>query len=521
MTRLTNIALIMLAFTLTAAAQQRIVSVDPDHAWQDEIVEVWIVGEGTHFTFNQECRVIGTALVHDNENINGGNLRIMNDELMAATFNIPNDATTGPWDVEVRQDRQYGLVSLEDGFNIQNRTMLLVPEEYRTILEAVTMADEGDTILVAPGEYSGSFSFDGKPIVLASHYILEGREAYIDSTILDGAGAFTVIVFENGESNDAHLVGFTIQNGLGSFGGGIYCNTFSSPSISNCKIINNNGRAIGGGVYCYGGSNPIVRNCLIAGNSTAVKGGGIACRSDSRPVFINCTITDNEAENGGGALYCLSGGEPVFVNSIFWGNSAQQVLFNDSGSPNSVYFNTCDIQGGEESIETSGNGSAELESCFDSDPLFREPDSLDYALEPGSPCIDTGIARFVLEGDTLIDLVEGDYIGEMVDVGAYEFDPRHAENETGYTPANFKLEALFPNPFNSNTTIAFSLEARSEVTVSVYDLAGKIIDDLTSNVMDTGRHEISWDASGCTLGIYLISVEVNGQRIVRKALYLK
>ncbi len=51
---------------------------------------------------------------------------------------------------------------------------------------------------------------------------------------------------------------------------------------------------------------------------------------------------------------------------------------------------------------------------------------------------------------------------------------------------------VFPNPFNPQTEISFSLPACSEVTLSIYDLRGRKIDTLVSGFLTAGTHTVKW-----------------------------
>lgn len=53
----------------------------------------------------------------------------------------------------------------------------------------------------------------------------------------------------------------------------------------------------------------------------------------------------------------------------------------------------------------------------------------------------------------------------------------------------------FPNPFSSETTIVFDLEQRSPVTVQLYDMSGRLVNQLADAVYGPGRHTLQWDAT--------------------------
>jgi len=112
----------------------------------------------------------------------------------------------------------------------------------------------GETILVYPGTYFENINYNGKNITVASLYLTTQDYSYVHSTIIDGNQNGSVVIFVNGESSNAVLCGFTIQNGSGysfgssSIGGGIYCKEVN-PTIKNC-IIKENAAGSGGGICC-------------------------------------------------------------------------------------------------------------------------------------------------------------------------------------------------------------------------------------------------------------------------------
>lgn len=61
------------------------------------------------------------------------------------------------------------------------------------------------------------------------------------------------------------------------------------------------------------------------------------------------------------------------------------------------------------------------------------------------------------------------------------------------TPAVVSALSNHPNPFNPTTTVSFSLPADGAVDLAVYDLAGRRVRTLVSDVMPAGRHAVAWD----------------------------
>jgi hypothetical protein len=81
-----------------------------------------------------------------------------------------------------------------------------VPEDQPSIQAAINTANNGDTVLVAPGTYFENLFFSGRAITVKS-------SAGADSTIIDGGGELPVASFQSGEGQGTVLNGFTIRNG--------------------------------------------------------------------------------------------------------------------------------------------------------------------------------------------------------------------------------------------------------------------------------------------------------------------
>jgi hypothetical protein len=76
--------------------------------------------------------------------------------------------------------------------------------------------------------------------------------------------------------------------------------------------------------------------------------------------------------------------------------------------------------------------------------------------------------------------------------------PRH-----GYAPTQCVLNQNYPNPFNPLTTIEYELQHISNVNLSVYDVLGRKVCVLVNEKRDAGVHEIEFDGSGLSSGVYL------------------
>jgi len=153
----------------------------------------------------------------------------------------------------------------------------------------------------------------------------------------------------------------------------------------------------------------------------------------------------------------------------------------------------------------------------------------------GSDCADEcGYCGIAVWGDDPTTLVkdgasEGEplYLCLMSETGSESLDACWQEGSAVYikdgfliasldgsptvkSPSEFLLSEPYPNPFNSTTSIRFSLSIEGMVRLSVYDLEGREVAKLIDKRLTSGEHEVIWDASSQPSGLYLVRLECAG-----------
>ncbi len=89
-------------------------------------------------------------------------------------------------------------------------------------------------------------------------------------------------------------------------------------------------------------------------------------------------------------------------------------------------------------------------------------------------------------------------------------------------PDDYYLSQNYPNPFNNITRLAFGMVEKGDVSIWVYDLSGRIVTTLINGEVNAGNHEVIWEASSTTSGIYLIKMQTSsGFKAVRKVMLIK
>ncbi len=105
------------------------------------------------------------------------------------------------------------------------------------------------------------------------------------------------------------------------------------------------------------------------------------------------------------------------------------------------------------------------------------------------------------------------------------FDDNYAPSSINDTKSGivrqFNLLQNYPNPFNPTTTIPFEISKASNVRIRVFDMAGKKVADLCDEFFQTGKHEISFNASNLSSGIYFYSIQADNFTTTRKMTILK
>jgi hypothetical protein len=165
-------------------------------------------------------------------------------------------------------------------------------------------------------------------------------------------------------------------------------------------------------------------------------------------------------------------------------------------------------------------GTARLVYLDSDDAVLSRGDSVDV-----SPLQNLAFSQAVSlpENTASVELRVYDETG--VEIGV--LDSSSVEDLTSIAPdvatqiSAFTLNQNYPNPFNASTAISFQIDRRMPVKLSIYDLAGRARAILADRIYDQGSHRVIWNAANFQSGLYLIRLESDGLRIVRKCMLLK
>lgn len=102
-------------------------------------------------------------------------------------------------------------------------------------------------------------------------------------------------------------------------------------------------------------------------------------------------------------------------------------------------------------------------------------------------------------------------IGELTSV-------MDSENEV---PTSFELGQSYPNPFNSSTTIIYSLPRSTHVTLKVYNMKGQEIETIMNEKQEAGVHKIKWKPSNLSSGVYVYRLKAGEFTETKKLILLR
>ena len=88
-------------------------------------------------------------------------------------------------------------------------------------------------------------------------------------------------------------------------------------------------------------------------------------------------------------------------------------------------------------------------------------------------------------------------------------------------PNEFNLYQNYPNPFNPESVIRFDLPKNTHVKITVYNILGTRVKVLTNKIMTAGTHQITFNATGLSSGVYVYSIITKEFRDTKKAIILK
>jgi len=95
------------------------------------------------------------------------------------------------------------------------------------------------------------------------------------------------------------------------------------------------------------------------------------------------------------------------------------------------------------------------------------------------------------------------------------------EVESNTQPQTFKLHQSYPNPFNPTTTIGYELPQNTAIKLEVFNVLGQRVATLVDGVQPSGFHEVRFDASSLSSGLYLYRLTTESFSETKRMMLIK
>jgi Family of unknown function (DUF5689)/Secretion system C-terminal sorting domain len=158
--------------------------------------------------------------------------------------------------------------------------------------------------------------------------------------------------------------------------------------------------------------------------------------------------------------------------------------------------------------------------------IFSGQDTLDLRIVKTNTSL---LGKNIPTGDLNIAGVLTQYCNSAPYAGGYQLIPRDSADITTLTAIEgnegklfkYQLYQNYPNPFNPETIIAYSVPKESRVILTVFNILGQKIKTLVDQKKPAGTHQVKFDGTGLSSGVYFYCVNAGDYFQVRKMLLLK
>ena len=233
---------------------------------------------------------------------------------------------------------------------------------------------------------------------------------------------------------------------------------------------------------------------------------------------ISCAdVNGDSAVDIVGAVY--GGGYEIFLGNGYGFFGAGSYI-DCSGNTDRLYVADLDDDGDPDIALTGTSIDSVFVAVNDGSGSFSSPSAY-YAGGDGD-----FIIAIELNGDNDTDLVVSHAGLNTISVLISGQVSGVGDSDYATLPETLELSCNYPNPFNPQTTITFSLERDEWAAVSVFELTGRRVALLTDRTFDAGTHSLTWsgrDEAGRSMpsGTYIVRLETESNVQARKVMLLR
>jgi hypothetical protein len=237
-------------------------------------------------------------------------------------------------------------------------------------------------------------------------------------------------------------------------------------------------------------------------------------------------------EVGSELVYPSSDGMARTVVSLSEENVLPTAIASWDVNPHAFEFNgTIDM-----SIDSHADFDGDYIGVFVGDECRGISERTEFPLD-GSYYYSTLVYSNIIEGEKLTFKYYSSLDDEIVQYAeAIEFTANMIVGN-GFSPfglsrivtldlEEYSLSEAYPNPFNPTTTLSFSVPTEGNVSLSIYDIAGRLVSTLVDGSLKQGYHSVTWnglDSNGHTVssGMYIYALQGEDISITKKMVLMK
>jgi hypothetical protein len=139
---------------------------------------------------------------------------------------------------------------------------------------------------------------------------------------------------------------------------------------------------------------------------------------------------------------------------------------------------------------------------------------------------DENTANYCVEGDEVTFKVLMAASGELVEMQAdaeliWNYMGMPIVNLTDTLPMEISLKDAYPNPFNPTTTLSFVVPSEMNVSLAIYDMRGRLVNELVNDMRQRGHHQVTWNADQFASGVYMVKLVTGSTVNVQKVMLIK
>ncbi len=485
-----------------------------------------------------------TLYPNGGENFNSGD---------TVSINWDNFGSTTSYKVEYTLDNGTNWNLISDNLPSSQKTIKWITPDVTSFQCKIRVSsylnnsilDESDAVfsIIPEGNYNVTLINSLKVNGFSNSLTVNNNKAYICSR---GGGLHIVDISDEnnlnylgGYNSDGSSVKVKIIDSIAYLSDetkGIKILNISNPSnIELLSSLNFNGQAVSsavlGNILYVANKEYGIRIFDITNLYQPVEKGLIAITGNARDLLINGNLLYVAAETGGLRIFDISNLlNPIEIGYVDTPGSAFSLLLKN----NLIYL--ADKTGGLRIIDISNPNLPKIISYINTvEKVSGVSVDNEYAV---IACENSGIAVY-----SIIDPANPVKVGfyhknlyaydvQIIDnkifvvdlangIIVFENDLISSVEDTRILPNDIYLYQNYPNPFNPVTKIKFSIPSSGFVSLKIYDILGKIVQEKKFDNISGGIHEVEFNANKMASGVYLYSIEYENKIISKKMLLLK